>query len=375
MNIPLWQPSLGELENKAIQKVLTNSYLGMGKNVFDFEKDVANDIGINEDFVVATHTGQSALHTILETFKENNENLNLVISPSMNNIADFQAVVNSGFELFFADCYKDSGLINLDSIPDKVLDNAGGLIVLDYASNYVDLKLAKDLCDKYSIKLIYDAAHSFGSINSKRTKLADATMFSFDPIKTFTAIDAGIIIWNKIHYASCSRSIRHMGMGQDLEALKNNARSGDYDVKVTGYRYHLSNIHAACGSTQISRKEEIKSKRTKLLKTIRSELSKCNLIEGWVPIDDSFAPFMNVAFIAPKKKNALSEKLKIEGIQTGVHWKPGHFFTKFSSTNRSDMLGTETFFDRILSFPLFTDMNESQVNFLIDSILKIDKEF
>ena len=58
------------------------------------------------------------------------------------------------------------------------------LIVLDYASNLVDIDKAKEYCDKNGLLLIYDAAHSFGSVDNERLVKADATMFSFDPIKT-----------------------------------------------------------------------------------------------------------------------------------------------------------------------------------------------
>ena len=104
-------------------------------------------------------------------------------------------------------------------------------------------------------------------------------MFSFDPIKTFTAIDGGIIYWKDIHKAKISREIRHMGMGQDLTALKNNKRSKSYDVNTKGYRYHLSNIHAACGIEQIKRKEEISTKRIHAATKLRKELFDVKIIE------------------------------------------------------------------------------------------------
>ena len=54
--IPVWQPYIGEEEKKAIFDVLDIGYLGMGKNVFEFEECVALDIKAAPENVVATHT-------------------------------------------------------------------------------------------------------------------------------------------------------------------------------------------------------------------------------------------------------------------------------------------------------------------------------
>ena len=78
-------------------------------------------------------------------------------------------------------------------------------------------------------------------------------MFSFDPIKTFTAIDGGCIYSNNAELLHLCRQIRHMGMNQDASKLKENKRSFSYDVSNQGFRYHLSNVHAAVGKVQIQK--------------------------------------------------------------------------------------------------------------------------
>ena len=281
--IPVWQPSIGIKEKEAITKVLEIGYLGMGSKVFEFEEIVSTEVGCRKENIVATHTGQSALHTILLAYKAKGIDFKKIITPSMNNVADLQAISGVNAEPVFCDCDEHTGLIEIESIDPKNASQAQALIVLDYASNLVDIDKAKEYCDKNGLLLIYDAAHSFGSVDNERLVKADATMFSFDPIKTFTAIDAGIIHTKDEEIAKLCQTIRHMGMEQDLQKLKNNGRSFGYDVKNIGYRYHLSNVHSSRNRTD-QRKEYISKKRHMLLQLLRDKLSNNSLIEGWIPI-------------------------------------------------------------------------------------------
>lgn len=368
MKIPVWHPHLGNKEVESIAKIMSEGYLGMGSTVFEFEETVAKEINCDKENIVATHTGQSALHVILECLKLTHKELKHVLTPSMNNVADFQAILAAGAEPIFCDCDPKTGLIDITSIDEEKANKADALIVLDYASHKVDLYKARLFCDEHQILLIYDAAHTFGSVSIDTINWADATMFSFDPIKTFTAIDAGIIHSNHNSVIEKARIIRHMGMAQDLHKLKNNDRSFGYDVPNIGYRYHLSNVHAAVGIEQIRKKEFISYERHKILKKIRSLLQNYNFIEGWIPYDPEMIPFMNVALIQDNLRDDLREFLDDRGIQTGIHWKPGHLFSKFKNSERtnSSLKGTMEIYTKMLSLPLFPGMSVKQIDYIAD---------
>lgn len=111
----------------------------MGSSVFEFENIVADEVKSNCENIVATHTGQSALHVILECLKLIHGNLKYILTPSMNNVADFQAIIAAGALPIFCDCHPKTGLINLASIDEDSANIADALIVLDYASHKVDL--------------------------------------------------------------------------------------------------------------------------------------------------------------------------------------------------------------------------------------------
>ncbi len=363
MKIPVWHPSITEDEQQAVRKVLDIGYLGMGSNVFEFERTVAETLRVAEDTVVSAHTGQSALHLALLAVGVGPGDL--VITPSFNNVADFQAIQACGARPYFCDIDPVTGLFSVDSLRRCPIAQAKCVIVLDYASQYCDLAAVADLCRKHKVALIYDAAHTFGSQLAGRLDLADATMFSFDPIKTVTAIDAGIIHSNSPAVVDFVRKARHMGMEQNLEALKRNQRSWSYDVKLPGFRYHLSNIHAALGTVQIRRFPEIARKREALAQSFRHATQGLATHFDYLRLDAGFVPFMNCATIRSGRRDPLRAFLEEKNIQTGIHWTPGHHFTLFKDCAADKLDGTEAFYASILSLPFYTDMKPEEQEYVV----------
>jgi len=358
MKIPVWHPSITEAEHQAVRRVLDVGYLGMGSDVFAFERHVAETLLVSEATVASAHTGQSALHLALLAVGVSPGDL--VITPSFNNVADFQAIQACGARPYFCDVDPITGLVSLDSLRRSPINKAKCVIVLDYASQYCDLEAIAELCRRAGTKLIYDAAHTFGSPLTGRLDLADATMFSFDPIKTLTAIDAGIIHSNSAEVIDRIRKTRHMGMEQNLEALKQNKRSWSYDVKLPGYRYHLSNLHAAIGSVQIKRFPEIAAKRTARAQLFRQQTLDLTSDLEYLRMDPGFVPFMNCATIKHGRRDALRAFLEEKGIQTGIHWTPGHHFSLFKDCGADQLDGTEQFYGSVVSLPFYTDMTDEE---------------
>src|SRR5882757_7908049 len=92
--IPVLKPLLEQEEFKASTDVLTLGWLGMGSYVGDFERGLEEFIGATDRYAVAVSTGHAALHLslLLAGAGPGDE----VITPSLNNAADFQAILATG---------------------------------------------------------------------------------------------------------------------------------------------------------------------------------------------------------------------------------------------------------------------------------------
>ena len=104
--IPVFKPLIGEAEKDACNSVLDIGWLGMGRNVGEFEQQIKKYIEADDRYVVAVSTGHAALHLglLLMGVGPGDE----VITPSFNNAADFQAILATGAEPVFCDIEEDT---------------------------------------------------------------------------------------------------------------------------------------------------------------------------------------------------------------------------------------------------------------------------
>ena len=99
-SIPVFKPLIQKEELEAVQKSLEVGWLGMGKSVGEFEQALAEFLNLKDRFVVALSTGHAALHLAILScdFEKDSE----VITPSFNNVADFQAILAAGCKPIFS---------------------------------------------------------------------------------------------------------------------------------------------------------------------------------------------------------------------------------------------------------------------------------
>ena len=114
---------------------------------------------------MACSTGHAALHIILSTILKPNSK---ILSPNFNNIADFQAVINAGHSLVLLDSENAKTPFVSPLYLEKILQHGSfdAFIALDYASRFCPLHEYWNICR--AGVCIYDAAHSFGSVDANK---------------------------------------------------------------------------------------------------------------------------------------------------------------------------------------------------------------
>ena len=273
-NIPVFKPLIQDDEIEAATESLRLGWLGMGKYVGNFEEALKKAVGAEGKHVVALSTGHAALHLglMLAGVKQGDE----VITPSFNNIADFQAILAVGAEPVFCDINPDTLCIDLAEAEALIGPKTKAIIVMDYDCIICDHDRIKELSDKYKIRVIHDAAHSLGSKYKGRPvgSFSDICMFSFDPVKTLTCIDGGALVVNTEEEKKALHEMRLIGMGQPANVMYQNKRAWNYGVSRLGFRYHMANLHAAIGIQQIAKLNEIRRTRVTACKFYNKMLSQ-----------------------------------------------------------------------------------------------------
>jgi len=192
--VPVFKPLIEQEEINAAVKSLEVGWLGMGASVGQFEKAMQSYIGCEGRYVVAVSTGHAALHLamMLIGLEPGDE----VITPSFNNIADFQAILAVGATPVFCDIRDDTLCIDVTKAEKLIGPRTKAVIAMDYDCCLADHDAVAELAAKHNLRVIHDAAHAFGSYykGNKIGSFSDICMFSFDPIKTLTCIDGGALV-------------------------------------------------------------------------------------------------------------------------------------------------------------------------------------
>lgn len=369
MSIPVFKPFFDQNEIQASVESLELGWLGPGSYVRDFEHRIANLLMIDPAHVVAVNTGTSAVHLGLISCGVGLDDE--VITPSFNNIADFQSIIALGAKPVFCDVNEDDLTIDIGKVESLITDKTKAIICIDYGSALCDYFGLKRIADKYGIKVLYDAAHSFGSQRDDSTMVgseADITCFSFDPAKNISCIDGGAIIYKSLESAEKARYMRLLGQMQNQTTLYSNTRSWTYDVQDIGFRYHLANLHGAIGIKQLEKIETIKIRRQQIFRTYIDKLSDISDMVLPPNVGDGILPFIFVVRILSGRRDDFRDYMKSQGIDIGVHWRPGHQFSLFENCHKGDLSVTETIGNQIATIPMYPDLTVDQQTKIISAI-------
>lgn len=342
---------------KAAIDALELGWLGMGSYVKEFEEHLSAYLGLRDRHVIAVNTGTSALHSamILAGVGPGDE----VITPSFNNVADFQAIKVVGGEPVFCDIDENNLGIDVEKAEALVGPRTKAIIGMDYAGLACRLDELYHLARSRGLRVIHDAAHSLGSWYKGRMigSFGDIVVFSFDPVKTITCIDGGALVVNTTEEVAQAHRLRLLGMDQSTSQMYTNNRAWTYDVSTPGFRYHLANLHGAIGVAQLKRIGEFIESRRRACRRYTELLTGVDGIA--VPQTDfeDVAPFIYYVRVRYGKREELSASLQRHGIDTGIHWIPGHHFTFFKSCRHGDLSVTERIGMEILTLPLHSYMD------------------
>jgi len=360
-NIPVFRPLIEQEEFRAVEEALELGWLGMGSYVGKFEEAIQKFVGIPDRYVAVVSTGYAALHLglLVAGVGPGDE----VITPSFNNIADFQAILATGAEPVLCDIDNDTLCLDLEKAEKLISPETKAIIITDYSCMLGDHNRVRQLADKYKVRVIHDAAHSFGSKYKDKMigSFSDICMFSFDPVKNITCIDGGALIVQTKEELKMIHEMRLIGMGQPSEVMYQDHRAWTYDVQRIGFRYHMANLHAAIGLAQLNKIGRISQTRQAACHYYDSKLSQIPGVR--VPQTDfrDITPFIYYIRVPETRRDALRAYLKKQGIDTGIHWQPGHWFSLFKGCRRGDLSVTDKVGKEIITLPLHPSMStESQ---------------
>lgn len=368
MKIPVFKPLIGAEEIEASRSALELGWLGMGSYVGEFENKLKDYLGAHDRYVAAVSTGHAAIHLGLLAMGVGAGDE--VITPSFNNAADFQAIIATGAEPVFCDIEDDTLCIDLNKAEELVSPRTKAIIVMDYDCVLCDHDRVAEFARVHGLRVLHDAAHSFGSKYKGRPigSFSDVATFSFDPVKTITCIDGGALVLRSEEELERVQEMRLIGMTQPAKVMYTNERAWTYDMRALGFRYHMANMHAAIGLAQLEKIDRIAESRNSACRYYNERLR--DVAEVKVPQTDfhDITPFLYYIRVPGDQRDALRAYLRERDIDTGIHWQPGHWFTLFKDCRRDDLSVSDRVGNEVLSLPLHSMMTTDTLDRVIAGV-------
>ncbi|NQU86428.1 MAG: DegT/DnrJ/EryC1/StrS family aminotransferase [Mariniphaga sp.] len=239
--IPVNEPLLNGNEKKYLIECIDTGWISSeGYFVKKFEDKFSEYLGCNEGIAVAS--GSGALDIAVKALKigPNDE----VIVPTFTIISPVQSIIRAGAIPILIDSDPITWNMNVTLIEAKITPKTKAILVVHIYGLPVDMEPILELCKKYNLYLIEDAAEMHGQTYNGRLcgSFGDISIFSFYPNKHITTGEGGMIMVYDHDLANRCRKLRNL-------AFEINCRR--FIHKELGWNYRMTNLQAAIGLAQL----------------------------------------------------------------------------------------------------------------------------
>ena len=336
----------------------THWLTNMGPKHKQLQANLRDYLGV-ENIELFTN-GHMALELTLQTMDLKGE----VITTPYTFASTTHAIIRNGLEPVFCDIEPKSFTLDTEKLEALITERTSAILPVHVYGNICNVEEIKRIADKYRLKVIYDAAHTFGETykNMGVGSFGDASCFSFHATKVFNTIEGG---------AACFADEK---LGERLYDLKNFGIHGPEHITAVGANAKMNEFCAAMGICNLRHVDEEIAKRKTVANRYMENLEgikgvRLNRINKDVKCNYAYFP----VFFEPDEFGAdrddVKEALEREGIITRKYFYPlTNSFEAFSG--RFDPNKTPVALhcsNTVLSLPLYADLAQDDV----DRICKI----
>lgn len=262
------QAALPEMEEyiEEIKSIWDTHWLtNMGEKHKIFQKKLQEYMHV--DNIELLVNGHMALELTLQALELKGE----VITTPFTFASTTHAIVRNGLEPVFCDIRSDNYTIDVEKIEELITDKTCAIMPVHVYGNVCDVEKIQEIADKYHLKVIYDAAHTFGEKYKGKGigEFGDASCFSFHATKVFNSIEGGAVCY------------KEKSLGEQLYNLKNFGIRGQEVVESVGANAKMNEFQAAMGICNLRHIEEQIEKRKKIVKCYQKCLENVKGIEIW----------------------------------------------------------------------------------------------
>ncbi len=399
MNIPFSPPDMGQEEAQAAADAVKSLWITTGPRVQELSEKVAECCHVPYAYCMSSATACLEMTLRLLGIGRGDE----VIVPAYTYTASASVIEHVGAKIVMVDVEKGTFHISYGEAERAVTPRTKAIIPVDLGGALCDYDRLTDIAESTRagfspandiqstigrVAVAADGAHSFMAqrADGRRSgELADFTSFSFHAVKNFTTAEGGALAWKPICGMDGAAIQKELSLlvlhGQDRSFKPQGEKPfWEYDIVHTGYKHNMTDILAAIGLVQLSRAQELLSKRRDIVRKYNEALGTLSGVEYF----DHFGSLGSSCHLYlvrfPQRdeafRNEFMDKMLERGIYTNVHYKPLPLHTAYKKLgfNMADYPNAYDMYKNEVTLPLYTRLTEEQTDYIIENFIDIYRQ-
>ena len=358
-------------EQKYVKEAFDTNWIApLGENVNKFEEELANYVGIKN--AAALSAGTAAIHMAFKALDIKKGDI--VFCSDLTFSATANPIIYQNATPVFIDSEDETWNMDPKEIEkafEKYL-NPKAVIVVHLYGTPAKIEEIKEICDKYNVPLVEDAAESLGATyNGKQTgTFGKYGVYSFNGNKIITTSGGGMLVSDDDEKIAKVR----------FWSTQSREKARHYEHKEIGYNYRMSNIVAGIGRGQLKVLDDRIEQKTDIYNTYKEGFKDIEEI-AMQPIPENTKPNHWLSVITLKENSKVKpldimEALDKENIESRPVWKPMHMqpvFKEYDFIKIADKPVSEDLFERGVCLPSDTKMTKEEQERVINVIKNLFK--
>lgn len=356
--LPFTRPSIDEATIQDVAAVLRSGWLTTGPKCLEFEAALSARLGGRPVRLVNSATAALELALRLCGIGPGDE----VITTPLSWVATANVVLAVGATPVFVDVDRATRNIDLEQVKTAITPRTRALIPVDLAGLPVDRDRLYDIAQTHRLRVVEDAAQSFGASWRGRAigSFGDLVSFSFHANKNLTTAEGGCLVLNSVDEAQRLERLRLQGVIR--------LPDGGMEVQSWGGKANLTDVAAAIGLGQLRQFDAFTARRRELAARYfkrwdtglgfdlppadRENHGNWHMFQPLLPPD-----------LAPRR-GAFIDAMRAQGIGVGVHYPAMHLFALYRAQGHHalEFPVAEDIGARTVTLPLFPAMSDVDVD-------------
>jgi dTDP-4-amino-4,6-dideoxygalactose transaminase len=341
---------------QAIEEVFKGMSLYLGPNLSALEEEFASYCGTR--YAIGVGSGTEAIHLALRAcgIGEDDE----VITVPNTFFATVEAIIHAGARPVFVDIDPVTYTMDVSVLEKRIGRKTKAVIPVHMYGQSADMKRIMELSEKHDFKVIEDACQAHGALyKGKRCgSIGDAGCFSFYFTKNLGAYgEGGIVVTDNPQIAEMVRLYRNHG------------HTSKYEHSVIGYNSRLDEVQSAILRIKLRHLDSCNDRRRIIADKYNKALASTPLN---LPVEvEGRRHVYHLYVVRCKNRDHLQKHLSDKGISTGIHYKnPVHLqsATRFLGYMEGDFPAAEAACREILSLPMYPELKEDDIQYIVESI-------